>query len=289
MRRKSKQSVPAKYLLFALSVLCVIMIILSFVMDLRSTPLNSAAGLVFTPMQKGINTVGDWTSKKIDNIINLRNVLSENEELKEEIVSLTDELNGMKLEQSELENLRELLELDEKYPSYEKTAAYIISKDTGNWFSSFTIDKGSDDGIETDMNVISGNGLVGIVTSVGKNYATVRSIIDDNSEVSGMVLTTEDLCIVHGNLQTMDDSQEINISGLKDSDDEVEIGAQIVTSNVSDKYLPGILVGYISNLEMDSNNITKSGTITPVVDFEHLQAVLVIKEKKTDVSEAGDN
>ncbi|MCR5271692.1 MAG: rod shape-determining protein MreC [Lachnospiraceae bacterium] len=285
MRRKSKQTLPPKYLLFALSVLCVVMIIASFAMDLSNTPLNNAVGLVFTPMQKGINTVGDWTSEKIENLKNIGDVLSENEELKAEVVELNDELNSMQLEQSELENLRELLELDEKYPSYEKTAAYVISKDAGNWFSTFTIDKGTDDGIEVDMNVISGNGLVGIVTSVGKNYATVRSIIDDNSEVSAMVLSTEDLCIVHGNLQNMEDNQEIKLSGLKDQDNEVEVGAQIVTSNVSDKYLPGILVGYVSTLDMDSNNITKSGTVTPVVDFEHLQSVLVIMEKKTQVSD----
>lgn len=94
--------------------------------------------------------------------------MAENQELKAQVDALTSELNTIKLEQYELDNLRELLALDQKYPSYEKVAANVISKDTGNWFSVFTIDKGSKDGIETDMNVIAGSGLVGVVTDVGR-------------------------------------------------------------------------------------------------------------------------
>jgi DNA-binding transcriptional MerR regulator len=83
--------------------------------------------------------------------------------LKGQVEELTNELNTIKLEQYELDNLRELLALDQQYSDYKKTGANVIGKDPGNWFSIFTIDKGSKDGIEVDMNVIAGNGLVGIV------------------------------------------------------------------------------------------------------------------------------
>ena len=55
----------------------------------------------------------------------------------------------------------------------------MIANDGSNWFTSFTIDKGSEDGIREDMNVLSGNGLVGIVTEVNAHSSTVRSIIDE--------------------------------------------------------------------------------------------------------------
>ena len=84
----------------------------------------------------------------------------------------------------------------------------------------------------------------------------------------------------NGNLQSMNEDQVIEFSGLNDSENKVQIGDQIVTSNVSDKYLQGILVGYVSSISEDSNHLTKSGTITPAVDFEHLQQVLVILDKK---------
>lgn len=280
MKRKSKFKLPSKYMLIILTVLCGILVYVSFTMNLSGGPLNTVAGYVFIPMQKGINQVGLWISDKTDNLKDLKDVMEENASLKAQVDDLTSELNTIKLEQYELNNLRELLKLDQKYPSYEKVAANVIGKDVGNWFSIFTIDKGTKDGVEIDMNVIAGSGLVGIVTDVGPNYAKVRSIIDDVSKVSGMVLTTSDRCIVHGDLQEMNANQNILFTDLKDSDDNVAVGDPVVTSNISDKYLQGILVGYINTLGTDSNNLTKSGTVTPAVDFEHIEEVLVILEKK---------
>jgi rod shape-determining protein MreC len=256
------------------------MVYASYALDITGSPLNTVAGYVFIPMQRGINYVGRFISDKADNLNDLRDVMEENAQLKAQVDELTAELNTIKLEQYELDNLRELLSLDQKYPSYKKVAASVIGKDAGNWFSVFTIDKGKNDGIEVDMNVIAGKGLAGIVTDVGPNYARVRSIIDDVSKISAMVVTNNDRCIVHGDLQEMNASQRILFTDLKDSKDEVTEGAEVVTSNISDKYLQGILIGNIGEFKKDANNLTKSGTLTPAVDFEHLEEVLVILDKK---------
>ena len=284
IKRKPKVTVPPKYILLGMTAVCVGTIFLSLTLNLSGGPLSAVAGYVFVPMQRGINSVGTFLSEKADNLKNLNDVMQKNEELQAQVDELTQELNTIKLEQYDLENYRALLELDEKYPSYEKVAANVIGKDSGNWFNTFIIDKGSKDGIEKDMNVLAGSGLVGIVTEVAPNYAKVRSIIDDTSSVSGMDLSTSDNCIVHGSLQKMNENQEIEFSDLKDSDNQVQAGDQVVTSYISDKYLQGILIGYIKDIQTDSNNLTKSGTITPVVDFEHIQEVLVILDKKADVS-----
>lgn len=280
MRRRSKVVFPAKYLLLIMSGICVVAMLVSFTLNISGGPLHAAAGYVFIPMQEGINQVGTWFSDKADNLKQLSDVMAENEELKKQVDSLTAELNTVKLEQYELDNLRELYDLDQKYPSYEKVAANVIGKDSGNWFNTFTIDKGSEDGIEVDMNVMSGSGLVGIVTEVGPNYAKVTTIINDTSKVSGMVSTTSDNLIVSGSLQNMNENMVIEFDNLNDKDDEVAVGDPVVTSYVSYDYQQGILIGYISSIEMDSNNLTKSGTITPVVDFEHIEEVLVILNKK---------
>ncbi len=280
MKRKSKFTFPSKFLLLLLTVLCLVCIYISYAFNLSGGPLNTIAGYVFIPMQRGINAVGLWVLDKADNLKDLRDVMEENAALKAQVDELTSELNTIKLEQYELDNLRELLELDQKYPNYKKVAASVIGKDAGNWFSIFTIDKGTKDGIEVDMNVIAGKGLVGIVTDVGPNYAKVRSVIDDVSKISAMVVNNSDRCIVHGDLQEMNANQRILFSDLKDSKDEIMEGAEVVTSNISDKYLQGILIGNISTLKKDSNNLTKSGTLTPAVDFEHLEEVLVILDKK---------
>ena len=280
MRRKSKHSIPTKYTRAILVCFCALAMFVSFTLNLSGGPLNTVAGYVFVPMQKGINTIGTWIVSRADDLKSLRDVMQENEELQAEVDRLTQEMNTIKLERYELDNLRELMKLDQKYPSYEKVAARVIGSDGGNWFNTFLIDKGEEDGIEKDMNVIAGSGLVGIVIDTGANYAKVRSIIDDASNVSGMTLLNADRCIVSGNLATMNKGQVIEFSSLKCTDEEVEAGEQIVTSHISDKYLAGILIGYVSTIERDSNNLTYSGTVTPAVDFQHLQEVLVILDKK---------
>ena len=283
MRRKSKFFLPARYLLLIMSGVCIIIMLLSFTLNISGGPLNAAAGYVFVPMQEGINKVGTWISDKAVNLKNLSDVMAENEDLQNQVDELTTELNTIKLEQYELDNLRELYNLDQKYPSYEKVAANVIGKNSGNWFNTFTIDKGSNDGIEVDMNVMAGSGLVGIVTDVGPNYAKVTSIINDTSKVSGMVTTTSDNLIVSGSLQKMNEDMVIEFNNLNDKDNEVSINDPVVTSAVSYNYQQGILIGYISSIETDSNNLTKSGTITPAVDFEHIEEVLVILNKKQTV------
>ena len=281
-RNRKKKHIEDKYLLILMSAFCVLAALVTLTFNISKGPLKFVAGYIFIPMQEGINNAGSFLSGKANDFKTLSEVLKENKELQKEVDELTVELNTNKLEKYELDNYRELLELDEKYPSYEKVAASVVAKDSSNWFSMFTINRGYNDGLAEGMNVIAGKGLVGIVTEVGPNFSKVRSIIDDSNKVSAIVATTEDNFCVNGNLETMNKDNVITFTELKDEDDEVKLGDPIVTSYVSDLYQQGILIGYVSSIEENSNHLTKSGTITPVVDFKHLENVLVILDiKKT--------
>lgn len=279
MKRKSNETLKNKYLLIGLSVFCVLLIVVSFLNSDAVAPVKQVSGYLITPVQKGINSFGSWLSGFTDNFEDVQTLREENESLKEQVATLTEENSILVQDREELERLQDLYDLDQQYSDYEKVGANIIAKESGNWFDLFTIDKGSSDGIEKDMNVIADGGLVGIVTEVGANWATVRSIIDDESNVSAMVSTTSDQCIVAGNL-TLIDEGSLELFRLTDADNAVHVGDKVVTSYISENYLPGILIGYISELNNDSNNLTKSGYVTPVVDFRHLQEVLVILEQK---------
>jgi rod shape-determining protein MreC len=240
--------------------------------------------LVFVPFQNGISEIGGWISHKSDQLLELTEVLAENQRLKEEVDRLTIENTKFQQERYELNELRELLDLDQEYAEYEKQGAKIIMRDTGNWFSSFVINKGSEDGIRLNCNVIAGSGLVGRVTEVGPNFAKVTSIIEDNNNTSGILLSTGDHLIVTGDLSKMAEGM-ISFSKLVDSSNKAAAGDKIVTSNISEHYLPGLLIGYLSEIKTDANNLTKSGTLTTAVDFEHLNDVLVIMELKQTVEE----
>ena len=271
-----------KYFLFGLSLLCVCMIGITTIKGSILNPLRTAVGYVLGPIQSGVNRVGGGLYNELSSVGKLKTALAENETLKTRVDELTEENTRLRSEQFELERLRSLYELDQEYMQYHKIGARIIAKDSGSWFSVFRIDKGSDDGIKEDMNVIAGGGLVGIVTDVGANYATVRSIIDDSSRVSAMAQQSGDSCIVAGDLQLFKEGR-LKLSYME-KDDDIKDGDMIVTSNISGKFLPGILVGYATDITVDYNdNLTKSGYLIPAARFDRLQEVLVI----TDLKDAG--
>ena len=279
-QRKASGGIPSKYLLTILSIICVMLLFFSYSTGFSGGPLETIANHIFIPMQKGIDYIGSTIAISSADTKTRKELVAENEALQAQVDDLNAKINSMELKLDELDELQKLYELDQSYYDYDTTGARIIGKSTSNWFNTFTIDKGSKDGIKVNMNVIADGGLVGIVSSVGDSYAVVRSIIDDTSNVSATISSTEDNCIVSGSLENMTASNLINFSNLDDSEDKVAIGDMVVTSNISDKYVPGILIGYVSEVNKDENDLSKSGTITPVVDFKHLSEVLVIKQLK---------
>ncbi len=278
MRRRTRLNLNPKHVFIAVAILCFALMFLSYQFGDELSPVKAAVGNIISPMQKGINTVGHAVFNQFEKITSFNKLVDENTRLKKENNVLSYENKILLQDKYELDRFRDLYKLDKKYADYPKVAARVISADPNNGFNSFTIDKGSDDGIAVDMNVIAGNGLVGIVEEVRKNNSVVRSIIDDSSNVYGMFLKTSDTCVVKGDLKKLEKGV-ISVELIK-KDADIHDGYEVVTSNISDKYLQGILIGYISNITMDSNNLTKAADLTPAVNFERLQEVLIITEVK---------
>lgn len=283
-KKGEKFTLPGKYLLFILTILCTALVLLTFNTKIFSGPLSAVAGYIVVPFEEGISVVGSWLSRRSEELVQIRELIARNEELERKLDELTIENTRLQQDRYELTNLRELYSLDAQYDEYEKTGARIIARDSGNWFHAFVINKGAKDGIAVDMNVMAGSGLVGRVVDVGPNWAKVKSVIADDSNVSAMVLSSADRMVVSGNLKLYA-SGVIEFSQLVDSENVVVEGDKVVTSDISDKYLPGILIGYINTISPDANNLTKSGHITPAVDFEHLEEVLVIMQLKQTIPE----
>lgn len=281
MKIKNQSSLPSKYVLVILLFICLVLMGIERFTD-SGGPLRFIANYTVVPMQKGISYAGMWMSDMSDNFKTMKEMKKENSELQSKVDDLTIDNTRLRQEQYELDRLRELYKLDENYSDYEKIGAHVIANNGNNWFSDFTIDKGSNDGIKVNCNVLAGSGLVGIVTEVGPDYARVRSIIDDASNVSAVTLSTSDTCMVRGDLTLIADGR-IRFEKLANNDNKIEVGEQVVTSHVSNRYVQGLFIGYISEIKVDSNNLTRSGYITPAVDFSKLQEVLVITTTKEEM------
>lgn len=274
----------SKHLLVIMTLFCLSAIVATFSSGITGAPFQEVAGMLVVPFEKSISKISGFLSSAGDSFADKQKLLAENEELKAQIDSLTTQNNKLIQDQTELTRLKELYDLDEEYSEYPKIAATIISKDPGNWYDTFMINKGSRDGVRVDNNVIAGRGLAGIVTEVGSSWATVRAIIDDSSSVSSMTVSTADNCVVEGDLGLIDEGK-LRFTQLYDRENKVTVGERIVTSNISEKFVEGLFIGYVSEVQQDSNNLTKSGTIVTPVDFQHLREVFVITVNKQDILE----
>ena len=275
------ESKRSKYILICLTILCILLIGVTSINSSVLAPLRTGIGYVLIPVQSGVNRVGLAIYNSLSDYSSLKGALEENKQLKEQIASLVEDNNRLQAESFELSRLRKLYQVDEEYMQYSKVGARVIAKDSGDWFQVFRVDKGSADGIKEDMNVIAGGGLVGIVTDVGPNYATVRSIIDDSSRVGAMALQSGANCIVAGDLKLYQEGR-LRITDIPKEGDLKE-GDKIITSNISSVFLPGILIGYAADITVDSNQLTKSGYLIPVAEFDTLQEVLIITDLKSDL------
>ena len=168
------ESKRSKYILSGLTLLCVLLIGITSLKDGILEPLRTGVGYFLIPIQTGVNRVGTGLYNELTDISRLKTALDENDRLKIQVDRLTEENNRLQAQQFELNRLRQLYELDQEYMQYNKIGARVIARDSEKWFQVFRINKGSSDGVAVDMNVVADGGLVGIVTDVGANYATVR-------------------------------------------------------------------------------------------------------------------
>ena len=160
MKRRRRFNIPARIMLIICTIICLALIIVSFKYQEQMNPVKTSVGNIIKPMQSGINSIGSSIYSVFDMFKSKKDLLDENAELKKELSDVKNENLSLIEDRNELSSLRELYKLDQGYRQYNKVAARVVSRDDNNWYNMFTIDKGSDDGIQKNMNVIAGNGLV---------------------------------------------------------------------------------------------------------------------------------
>ncbi len=282
MKFNNKKDVDPKYLLVALSVICIALIIVSAFFPDKMQKVRGVVGKYVTPLQQGINDVGNAVESKLEIFGDNKKLKEENKKLRTEVTNYQNELGRKEAELTELQELRKLYDLDELYPDYKKTAARVFSVDTSGFFNEFYIDKGLNDKVYEGCNVISDDGLLGIVVESFDDYAKVRAIIDDRANVTGEIGVAGVICNIEGSLKTMEEGYLLATDIDKNA--IVSVGDKVISSNVSDRYLYGLTIGYVSNVSYDSNNLTQSAEILPTVNFYDVKDVLVILDRKQEVN-----
>jgi len=229
----------------------------------------------YAPLQSGVD--------KLKHSVNSMSAgLAAKKGLEERIRILQNDNNRLNLENQELrenraevERLRILLTFKEiNQGQYVTEAARVIARSPNNWYKTITIDKGMDSGITRDMPVISPDGLVGKVISASANSAQVCLLTDREMAVGAILQQTRE---TRGIVEGMGDSDTLRMINIPYYS-QVKIGENVVTSGLSTIYPPGIQIGVIKDIKRESNGLVLSATVTPAVDFNRMEEVLVIKK-----------
>jgi len=268
-KKKIMAGIAVAFLLF--------LIIATFGGGGETSPIENFAGKNISFIQRGFTVGADFFGNILNPVANIWRLDKINKELELENQELRRKLISATLSQKEMEDLSEM----KKALNYAEGKGYdfltcdVVSKDPGTWFNMFIINKGTNDGVFPEQAVINGDGLIGIVYETGKDWAKIVSIIDNRSSVSFKLLDENDFSI-----GIVEGGAERGLSGyLFDPKAEVNAGQDIITSGLG-IYPEGLLIGTISDVIIEKNELLKRIKVEQVVDFKTINRVMVLLPSK---------
>ena len=261
--------------LIALFIMLIALMLRAFWTGGLSPAIEQVAGAVVAPFQKLSSTISDGVSGFFRRYARADEVAQENEALRSEINELRAQLVNYEEYKHENEELRKYLDIEykEEHPDFEMTPAAVVARDPDSRFYSFTIDKGSLDGVAPYDPVVCADGLVGRVKEVGLTYSKVITILDVEIDVGAYDARTRNIGIVNGSVALAADGR--CIMNYLPRESGAAQGDLVVTSG-GNLYPKGLVIGKIARLDNAPGNISLYAEIEPTADIRNLTDVMVI-------------
>ncbi len=245
--------------------------------DGRSGVLAGVSNSLRIPVQGAVGSVVDWMNGIYGYIYQYDKLVAENESLLRQLAEAQDQVRESAEAVEENIRLRTLLGYMEKNTTFVTEAAMITSWDASNWTSSFTISKGSGNGIERGDCVITESGmLVGQIAQLGSNWATVRSVIDVNMDAGVLVGDGSLPAMMVGDYALMQENK-CKLSYFTE-DATLFTGDSVVTSGRGGAFPAGINVGVVTELRTEAGGQSYYAVVDPAVDLSLLSQVFIIKD-----------
>jgi rod shape-determining protein MreC len=238
--------------------------------------LSRIVGFFRTPGQR----VGAQAAYSVGETVNARvtapRIAQENQDLREQLAELREQMIDYETYKTENNQLREYLEIKENNPDFHFEPAIVIGRDAADRFYSFTIDKGSKDGISADDPVITSEGLVGIVSSVGLTHAKVVTILDATVQVGVMDIKTREIGATSGNIE-LSQQEKLRFSYLP-RDSAAQPDDIVTTTGIGGIYPRDLIVGVIEQIVPDPQGLSLYAVVRPMADIHTVHDVLVITQ-----------
>ena len=264
-----------KFFIICLCIALVLTIVPSVfaIMGYRSLAKN-IVGTVTMPVRWVATTVGNAFEGFGKYFGSIKALNEKNQALIDENAALKEQLQNAELLEKENERLRDYLDMNNKYPSFAMEEGMVISHSSGNYITNFTLNRGTLHGIQTNMPVITKDGIVGYVVEVGLNWCMVSTLIETATSVGAYIPRSEVVGIVSGDY-SMRQEGNCKISYI-DASADVQVGDTVYSSGTGSVYPADLKIGTVTAIEVDEYNRTLVATVTPAVDFSELKWVMVI-------------
>jgi len=228
-----------------------------------------------SPIQSASSKASGATTGFFQQIWNFRSTAQQNEQLKERLTQVEQELNTARQATTENERLKALLNLNETL-DIRSVPARVIARDPSVWFNTITINRGSSSGVEPNMPVVTGGGIVGRVITVSPWASQVMLITDEKAgagAVVGQLGQSGALGSVKGRADLGVALIEMRyVSGLE----KVEVGDSVMTTGQDGIYPPGLNVGRVVDVKNGTATQAHQILIQPGAQLDHLEEVAVL-------------
>lgn len=243
----------------------------------EATALQNVAEAMSQPTKRASGGFVGWLESIYGYMFKYDQLAKENEELKIQLAEAKIELRAADAAKDENQRYRQLLELREKHKSFVFESAYVIDRGTSNWNSVFTIDKGTECGIEVgDCVIDSCYNLVGQITELGDGWATVRSVADADMRVGVLVGEGGNAAMVIGDFALMQ-SRQMKLSYLTDETQVLE-DDELLTSGKGGSFPSGLTVGFVDSVHTEAGGQVEYAIVNPGCELGALTQVFVIKD-----------
>ncbi len=233
---------------------------------------------VLTPLRSGANALTKQAEQMYNYMFRYEALQAENDALKAEIADMREDNLLADSISRENERLRDLLELTTAHDEYKLVDGYIISRGSTDWTSSFTVNKGTLHGIETDMCAITENGeVIGLVTEVGSNYCVIKTVLDSSLEISATIAASGYSGMVQGGYAS--GQEDLLRMDYLPSSAVIRNRDQVVTSG-STVYPRNLIIGHIVDAGIGDTGVNKYAILQPAADIEHLEQVFILTDYK---------
>lgn len=243
-----------------------------------STVVEQIVGTITAPVQSLTSGLSGSITGFLDQFLRASEISQENEQLREENRKLIEQMVDYENYKHENESLKEQLGIQEENQQWETMTASVIGRDPSDQFYSFTIDKGTLDGVSYQDPVITADGLVGIVSEVGPVFAKVTTILDVRLNVACQDVRTQDVATISGDIE-MAQQGKCKMS-LIPRESGIAKGDIVQTAGTSGLYPQGIVVGRVSDVGFEPQGTMMYAVVEPANDIKSIKDVVIITSFK---------